>query len=461
MAPSFSATPLIIQMEDLQVINMYRGPCYLGLVFCSRQLYTPPSYRKEGDPFLHLNTSAGASVVILNWSSAMTMGGGFLCTTKVPAFSCFAPQMTNHVSKAPCSVLISELRQPLWPRVRAEEGLLHPASPAKLPCAGPLPLAQTMFPTATTNAALVAAAPGVWLGGWACTNALWSRYLSWTRQCCVDRLFPVCRAVRLGDIGRVSYGSVQGPLGGAHIREGRVQPRSLAGMSVVWTRGLVVSIIGELGPGCERGKGRAVMRETEGSIGDMGTSWSRFSKVAPCSPSLTLDLGLGGIWTERGAMVLVLLLLGEPCCWVSAGCCQSWGDAISVRGWITCHGSRCPSSLPHPRVPVRREVLVKLIDIEWFHVDQHLMAHFTNVDIAKIYMRFPRPGSNWASLSFHCTTGAPIRRTLAFPIPHLTGLRFGLGSGWRCWRTVTLTCRDTENIAKVSLLVYLMYFLKS
>lgn len=33
MAPSFSATPLIIQMEDLQVINMYRGPCYLGLVF--------------------------------------------------------------------------------------------------------------------------------------------------------------------------------------------------------------------------------------------------------------------------------------------------------------------------------------------------------------------------------------------------------------------------------------------
>lgn len=33
MAPSFSAMPLIIQMEDFQVINMYRGPCYLGIVF--------------------------------------------------------------------------------------------------------------------------------------------------------------------------------------------------------------------------------------------------------------------------------------------------------------------------------------------------------------------------------------------------------------------------------------------
>lgn len=93
------------------------------------------------------------------------MDGGFLCAAKVSAFSCFAPQMTNHVSKTPCSVLTSELQQPLGLRVKAEEGLSHPASPVKLPRAGPLPLAQTMFPTATTNAALVAAAPGVWRGG--------------------------------------------------------------------------------------------------------------------------------------------------------------------------------------------------------------------------------------------------------------------------------------------------------
>lgn len=41
MAPSFSATCLIIQMEDLQVINMYRGPCYLGLVLFEAAVNSP------------------------------------------------------------------------------------------------------------------------------------------------------------------------------------------------------------------------------------------------------------------------------------------------------------------------------------------------------------------------------------------------------------------------------------
>lgn len=74
--------------------------------------------------------------------------------------------MTNHVSKGPCSVLSSGLRQHLCLWVRAEEGLSHPASPVQPFSASPLPLAQTMFPTATTKVALfAAAAAGVWCGG--------------------------------------------------------------------------------------------------------------------------------------------------------------------------------------------------------------------------------------------------------------------------------------------------------
>lgn len=75
----------------------------------------------------------------------------------------------HRVSGGPRSMLSSELRQHLCFWVRAEEGHSHPTSPVKPPSAGPLPLAQTVFPAATTNdalfAAAAAAAPGVWPGG--------------------------------------------------------------------------------------------------------------------------------------------------------------------------------------------------------------------------------------------------------------------------------------------------------
>lgn len=66
-------------------------------------------------------------------------------------------------------MLSSGLRQHLCLWVKAEEGHSHPTSPVQPPNASPVLLAQTVFPAATTNAALfaaaAAAAPGVWPGG--------------------------------------------------------------------------------------------------------------------------------------------------------------------------------------------------------------------------------------------------------------------------------------------------------
>lgn len=386
------------------------------------------------------------------------------CATKVihshlSVLHC-VPQMISHASKAPLSKLILELWQHFCHRARAERGFSPPVSPADSPSACTLPLAQTAFTISTTNTVIVTAAaaapPWVWHGGWTCTSALWSRCLSWPRQCCVDGLFPVRGAVWLRYVGWVSDGGVQGPLGGPHVREGRVQPRGLAGVGVVWPWGLVVSVFSKLSPGGQWGEGRTVVRKAEGSVGDMGTGWGCLYEVTTSTSGLALDLGLGGIWAQRGAMMLLrlLLLLGEPGCWVSTGRCQSWGDAISVRrGWSSCWSRYSRCALPNPRVPIGGKVLVKLIHIKRFHVDHHLMAHLTNVHVTKVNVRFPRSRSTWASLCSHCATGAPIPNTLPFSIPCLTRLRLSLGSGGRCGRTVTLTCGDTrKHIVSVILL---------
>ena len=356
------------------------------------------------------------------------------------------PQIMNHASKAPRSRLILELWRHFCLWLRTERGSSPPASPADSPGACPIPPAQTTFTTATTNTVVAAAAPWVWHRDWTCTSALWSRCLSWPRQCSVDRLFPVRGAVWLRNVGWVRDGSVQGPLGGPHVRESRVQPRGLAGVGVVWPWGLVFSIFSKLSPGCQRGEGGTVVGKAEGSVGDMGTSWCCLCKVTPSTSPLALDLGLGGIWGQRGTMMLLLLLLlGEPGCWVSTGRCQSWGDAISVwRGWRCSCCGYCPSTLANPWVPVGGKVLVKLIDIKRFHVDHHLVAHLTNVHITKVNVRFPRARRTWASLCSHWATGATIPRTLPFTISCLTRLRLILGSGGRRGRTVTLTCGDTR-----------------
>lgn len=80
----------------------------------------------------------------------------------------------------------------------------------------------------------------------------------------------MCGAVRGGHAGGVSYGSVQRPLCRAHVGEGRVEPRGLAGVGIVCPGGLVVSIL-KLSPGGQRGESGAIVREAERGVGDMGT----------------------------------------------------------------------------------------------------------------------------------------------------------------------------------------------
>lgn len=126
-----------------------------------------------------------------------------------------SPKDQPRVKGTLSSVLSSELRQHLCLWVRAEDGLSHPASPVQPP-PGPDHVPLRYHKRCSFLLLLL----GAGVGGCAC----WSRSLSWPRQCCVDGLFPVRRAVRLGYVGGVSYGVVQGPLGRAHVREGGVQP---------------------------------------------------------------------------------------------------------------------------------------------------------------------------------------------------------------------------------------------
>lgn len=152
---------------------------------------------------------------MLGWNLAATMAGLMLVHA---TFSAYVAQIPSCPSKEPCTVL-HHVGQHLRLGMRAGQGFSSPASPVGCTSACPLPHNQTALSIAAANTAIGAAAPGVWHGGWTCTGALWSGSLSWPRQGCVDRLFPVRRAVRLGYTGWFGDGSVQGPLGGAHIRE--------------------------------------------------------------------------------------------------------------------------------------------------------------------------------------------------------------------------------------------------
>lgn len=405
-------------------------------------------------PMNTARSAKGFAVVLL-----VALGGWFLFYFTYLHYRCIelwllhrVPQMIDRSSKAPRSKLILRLWQHIFIWARAEWCFPPSASPDASPSACPLPPDQISFDSDTTSATLAAAAvsaPLVWRWGWTCTGTLWSRYLSWPRQRCVDRLFPVCGAVRLRYAGWVSDGSVQRPLGRPHVRKGGVQPRSLARMGVVWPRALVVGVFCKLSSWGQRGEGRAVVRKAEGGVSDVGTCWSCFHKVTRSTSGLTLNLGFGGIWAQRGAMVLLwrlLLLLGEPGCWVSTGRCQSWGDPIGVRrGRSSCCGSCSPRTRPNPWVPIRGKVLIKLIDIKRLHISHYLMTHLTNVHVTKVDMRFPRPRSTWASFRSHCTTRSPVPGSLPLTISCLCRLRLGLGSSGRCWRTVALTCGKRES----------------
>ena len=92
-------------------------------------------------------------------------------------------------------------------------------------------------------------------------------------QLCVHRLLvPLLWAV-LGDGGDpcgISDGGVHGPLAGAHVAEGGVEPRALAGCVAVVGGGAAL-VVGVLvlrpGDGGVGGGGGAVVLQAEGAVG--------------------------------------------------------------------------------------------------------------------------------------------------------------------------------------------------
>lgn len=90
-------------------------------------------------------------------------------------------------------------------------------------------------------------------------------------ELCVDRLFPVLRAVGLRDGGHprgVGDGRVHGPLRRAHVAEGGVEAGALAGrVAVVGARVLGVAVV--VLRARDGRVGGAVVREAEGAVGDL------------------------------------------------------------------------------------------------------------------------------------------------------------------------------------------------
>lgn len=268
--------------------------------------------------------------------------------------------------------------------------------------------------------------------------------LSWSPsrscECGVNRLLPVSGAVRGRHAGGVSYGSVQRPLCRAHVGEGWVQPRGLAGVGIVCPGGLVVSVL-KLSSGGQRWKCGAIVRQAEWGVGDMGAWGGRgwgFGVVGT-RDRFTFDLSLGWVRGRWGGLRL-LLLFGQP---GGVPACSSQGVGVR-RG----RGSSCRSPSRALRVTIWREVLVKLVHVKWLDVGHHLMADLADVHGAKIDVGF----STWR----WGTTGWPFSsnpkgspgppwssRRSCSPLPlgiwQFPRLEFCLWGGRWSWRAVTLT----------------------
>lgn len=210
-------------------------------------------------------------------------------------------------------------------------------------------------------------------------------------ECGVNRLLPVCGAVRGGHAGGVSYGSVQRPLCRAHVGEGWVQPWGLAGVGVVRPGGLVLSVL-KLCPGSQWGESGAIVREAERGVGDMSAGGGRGRGLGVVAPSrwLALDLSLGGVGGRRRGLGL-LLLFGEP-----GGVPTSGGQGVGIR-WGRGASRRDPGRTL--RVAVWREVLVKLVHIKWLDVGHHLVADLADVHGAKVDVGF----SSWWWWTTRCS----------------------------------------------------------
>lgn len=175
------------------------------------------------------------------------------------------------------------------------------------------------------------------------------------------------------DACRVGNRSVHGPLAGAHVAESGILARGVAVVGVGRTLVLGVLVL----RAADGGVGGAVVLQVEGAVGDVLWGTLPLTVVAG-TQLLCLDL--------RSLLALALLtavghcaqrvLFGHP----AVGRGPSGLSAEPVAGGVRLRavGGR------DPWVPVRRQVLVKLVDVERLHVGDDVTAQLTDINGPKV-----------------------------------------------------------------------------
>lgn len=116
------------------------------------------------------------------------------------------------------------------------------------------------------------------------------------------------RAVRLRHGSGVGNGGVQGPLRGAHVGEGGVQARGLAGVGVVRAGRLVLCVLRELRTRRQRGKGGAVVWQAKRRV-----CYVRTASRGGIASEVRLALNLRFPSIRAQVLLGWQLLFGEPC----------------------------------------------------------------------------------------------------------------------------------------------------
>lgn len=251
-------------------------------------------------------------------------------------------------------------------------------------------------------------------------------------ELCVNGLLPVLRTVGLRHRrhpGGVGDRGVHRPLAGTHVAKVGVHVWALAScMAVVGVGTTLVVWIVILRSGDGGVRVGAVVLQVEGPVGDMLRGALLLAVVAGAQ---LLCLNLGGSLltllallsssTQSGQRVLLLLLLlGHPGVGSNTGWLADWGTVDGVAAGIA---NLCCTI--HPSMAVRRQVLIKLVNIEASHVGDDIAAQLTNVHSSKIDVELA------TTALLH---GPPLTLQVSF-----AGGKVCLRGGRGCWRTLWLT----------------------
>ncbi len=247
--------------------------------------------------------------------------------------------------------------------------------------------------------------PGEWCG----TSPI--GVCSGSGQLCVDRLLvPVLgTVVGLGNGRnpcRVSDGCIHGPLAGAHVAEGGVQAGALtSSVGVIGVGAALVVRVVVLCPGDGRERSAVVLEvlDVEGAVGDL--LWRTLIVVVAGAELLGFDVCRSRLLlfsSQLGVRRAAVLRLPHP---------------GGISAYVGCIGG----------MPVRRQVLIKLVDVERFN-DSRCWAR-----------RCPRRGSRcWAGVPCFPEADGPLRFRSTLPCCCVS-----LRSGGRSGRPLGLACLET------------------